>query len=293
MSKSKADAKKRRTFMVFTIPGFLLYSAFFIFPILMGAYYSLTDWDGVKKKFNMIGMQNYVKIFQDKQFINALGFTLKYSLFLIILTIILAVCLALFLNQSVKGRGFFRSMYFIPAVLSMLTVGLIFNQIFYYILPPIGKALGNPTLSKSLLSSPRMAIWAILFVNLWQGLPIPTLLILAGLQSIPMDLLEAASLDGARDFQKFRFITVPFILPVLSVVFVLTLKGGLMVFDYIQSMTGGGPGGATRSIALLIYEHGFTQNKYAYSIAEAIIAGIIIAAISAVQITFTNKKKGV
>ena len=169
MSKSKADAKKRRTFVVFTIPGFLLYSAFFIFPILMGAYYSLTDWDGVKKKFNMIGMQNYVKIFQDKQFINALGFTLKYSLFLIILTIILAVCLALFLNQSVKGRGFFRSMYFIPAVLSMLTVGLIFNQIFYYILPPIGKALGNPTLSKSLLSSPRMAIWAILFVNLWQG----------------------------------------------------------------------------------------------------------------------------
>ena len=184
-------------------------------------------------------------------------------------------------------------MYFIPAVLSMLTVGLIFNQIFYYILPPIGKALGNPTLSKSLLSSPRMAIWAILFVNLWQGLPIPTLLILAGLQSIPMDLLEAASLDGARDFQKFRFITVPFILPVLSVVLVLTLNGGLMVFDYIQSMTGGGPGGATRSIALLIYEHGFTQNKYAYSIAEAIIAGIIIAAISAVQITFTNKKKGV
>lgn len=108
-----------------------------------------------------------------------------------------------------------------------------------------------------------------------------------------MDLYDGAALDGASSWDIFRYITLPFILPVVSVVFVLTLKSGLMVFDYIKAMTDGGPGSATRSVAMLIYKHGFTQNKYAFSIAESIVMGILVAAISAAQIYFTDKKKAV
>ena len=288
-----ANRQQNRVFALFTVPGFLLYCAFFITPVVMGIYYSLTDWDGVTRKFNFIGMENYGKLLQNKQFYNSLVFTFQYTILLIFFTVVLAVMLSLLLNRKIKGLAFFRAMYFIPAVLSMLTVGLIFKQLYYHVVPAIGQTLGIEALSQNPLSNSALAIWAILFVNLWQGLPIPTLLFLAGLQGIPSDLYEAAALAGASAWQRFRTITIPFLMPVLSVVLVLTLKSGLMVFDYIMSMTEGGPGTATQSVAYMIYLHGFTQNKYAYSIAEAIVIGIIIALISAVQIYFTNKKKAV
>lgn len=292
-SRTKRDKSRDKAFFLFTAPGFILYSFFFITPVLMGVYYSVTDWDGISKKYDFIGFDNYVKIFRTSQFMNSLFFTLKYTALLIVFTIVLGVAIAMLLNRKIKGRTFFRAIYFIPAVLSSLTVGLIFNKISYYVIPVIGKALHIDALSQNPLADKNLAMWVILFVNLWQGLCIPTLLFLAGLQSVPTDLYDGAALDGASAWDIFRYITVPFILPVVSVVFVLTLKGGLMVFDYIKAMTEGGPGSATRSVAMLIYKHGFTQNKYAFSIAEAIVMGLIVAAISAAQIYFTNKKKAV
>jgi raffinose/stachyose/melibiose transport system permease protein len=119
----------------------------------------------------------------------------------------------------------------------------------------------------------------------------PTLLFLAGLQTIPPELLEAAAIDGAGPFRRFCAITVPFLMPVLSVVMVLTVKSGLMVFDYIKALTDGGPGGSTESVSLLIYSNAFVEAKYSYAIAEAILVGILIALVSALQISITNKKK--
>lgn len=224
-------------------------------------------------------------------FLKSLLFNLEYSALLIVGLIALALVLALLLNSKVKGLSFFRGVYFVPAVLSMLTVGLIFNQIFYRAIPPIGQALGIGILSKNVLSNPVTAKFGVLFVHIWQGVALPTVILLAGLQTIPAELYEAASLDGATGWQQFRTITIPFLIPVLSVVLVLTLKSGLMVFDYIMSLTQGGPGGVTESIAMLIYKHGFVENKYSYSIAEAIVTGMIISAISAIQIYASNRKK--
>jgi len=134
-------------------------------------------------------------------------------------------------------------------------------------------------------------MFGILFVNVWQGVAMPTVLLLAGLQTIPTDLYEAAVIDGASSFKKFIYITIPFMLPILSVVLVLVLKSGLMIFDYIMSLTEGGPGGVTESIGMLIYRHGMSEQKFSYSIAEAIIIAIIVCGISFIQISYTNKKK--
>ena len=289
--QGKANRQQNRVFALFTVPGFLLYCMFFITPVVMGIYYSLTDWNGISRSYNMIGLRNYARLLRSDEFRGSLLFTLEYAALLILFTLIISLALALLLNRKIKGLSFFRTIYFIPAVLSLLTVGLIFNQIYYHVIPPIGTLFGSGLLSQNLLSNSSTAMWAILFVNLWQGVAIPTLLLLAGLQNIPTDLYEAASLDGAGAWQKFRFITIPYLLPVISVVFVLTLKSGLMVFDYIMAMTEGGPGNSTQSVAMLIYTHGFTQNKYAYSISEAIVIGIFIAVISAVQISVSNRKK--
>jgi raffinose/stachyose/melibiose transport system permease protein len=286
----RRDRERKFCFALFTAPGLLLYSSFFIFPVILGFYYGMTDWNGITRRYHFIGLRNFLAVFQDKRFGKALMFNLRYCVLLTVCIVTLGIILALLLNRKIRGITFFRAAHFLPAVLSGLTVGLIFNQIMYRALPPVGQALGIGWLSNNLLSSPRTAILGILFVHVWQGVAMPTLLFLAGLQTIPEDLLEAAAIDGAGPFRRFYRVTVPFLLPVLSVVMVLTVKSGLMVFDYVKALTDGGPGGSTESISLLIYSNAFVENKYSYAIAEAILAGALIALISAIQISVTTRR---
>lgn len=279
------------TYGLFCLPGFIAYCVFLIFPILMGIYYSFMDWNGISKGYNFIGFANYAKLLTDKKFGAALLFNFRYTIMLIVGGVVISVVLALLLNKEFKGRSFFRTLYFLPAVLSMITVSLVFKQVFFYVLPAIGKALGIEALSTNILASKQNAIYGVLFVHLWQGVALPTLLFLAGLQTIPTELYEAAAIDGANGWQQFKHITVAYLIPTLSVVLVLLVKQGLMVFDYVKSMTAGGPGTATQTIALLIYNNGFERNRYSYSIAQAIATGVIIALISAIQIQASNRKK--
>ena len=280
------------TYLLMALPGFALYCVFLITPIVMGIYYSLTDWTGIGTTFNFIGIDNYVKVLtSDRRFGNALIFNLRYTIFLVLGIVILGFILAMLLDRKMKGRTFFRTLYFMPAVLSMITIGLVFKQVYFYVLPSIGKAIGSATLSENIIANRQLAIYGILFVHLWQGLALPTLLFLAGLQTIPADLYEAASIDGANAWHRFRSITVPYMMPTLSVVLVLAVKQGLNVFDYINSMTKGGPGGATTSIALLIWQNAWERNRFSYAIAQAVITGLIIAVISFIQIKYTNGKK--
>ena len=281
--------EQTRTFVLFVIPGLLMYSFFLILPIMMGIYYSLMDWNGISPSYNYQGFENYKNLLTDRRFHQALTFNARYSVMLVIGIVGLGIALALMLNRPLKGRSFYRTLYFLPAVLSMITISLIFNQIFFYVLPSVGKSLGSNLLGRNILANRDTAIYGILFVHLWLGLALPTLLFLAGLQTIPEELYEAAAIDGASAWQQFKSITVVYLLPTLSVVLVLVVKQGLMVFDYVKAMTQGGPGGATTSIALLIYNNGFERNRYSYSIAQAIVTGIIIALISVVQIRSTAK----
>lgn len=294
-SKKKTHSAMTReritTYGLFCLPGFIAYCVFLIFPILMGIYYSFMDWNGISKGYNFIGFANYAKLFTDKKFGEALLFNFRYTIMLIVGVVVISVVLALLLNKEFKGRSFFRTLYFLPAVLSMITVSLVFKQVFFYVLPAIGKALGIEALSTNILASKQNAIYGVLFVHLWQGVALPTLLFLAGLQTIPTELYEAAAIDGANGWQQFKHITVAYLIPTLSVVLVLLVKQGLMVFDYVKSMTAGGPGTATQTIALLIYNNGFERNRYSYSIAQAIATGVIIAVISAIQIQASNRKK--
>ena len=294
-SKKKTHSAMTReritTYGLFCLPGFIAYCVFLIFPILMGIYYSFMDWNGISKGYNFIGFANYAKLFTDKKFGEALLFNFRYTIMLIVGVVVISVVLALLLNKEFKGRSFFRTLYFLPAVLSMITVSLVFKQVFFYVLPAIGKALGIEALSTNILASKQNAIYGVLFVHLWQGVALPTLLFLAGLQTIPTELYEAAAIDGANGWQQFKHITVAYLIPTLSVVLVLLVKQGLMVFDYVKSMTAGGPGTATQTIALLIYNNGFERIRYSYSIAQAIATGVIIALISAIQIQASNRKK--
>lgn len=291
IQKHKKNWERDITHALFVAPNLILYTVFSVIPILMGLYYSFTNWNGITRTYKMVGFKNYAKMFQDTRFLRAISFNGRYVLMYVLLLVVLCVILGLLLNQKIRWRSFFRAAYFFPAVIGMLSCGMIFRQIFGYGLPAVGKILGIPALEKNMLSDPNMAIFAVLFVNLWQGLAIPTVLVLAGLQTIPSELGESAGLDGANAWQIFRHITLPFLLPTMSMVLVLALKDGLMIYDYILALTDGGPAGRTESITMLIMKLGFNEQKFSLAIAESILLAVVIIGISVVQIRATNRRK--
>ena len=282
---------RRATFAIFSLPGLLLYSVFFIYPVALGIYYSLTDWNGISRTWNLIGFDNYIGLMSNSRYQKAMSFTLRYAVLLVIFTLIISVILALFLNNRVRGITFFRGMFFMPAVLCGITISLVFGQIFMRVIPSIGEALNIAFLKKSLLGRKETAQYGNLFVNLWQGVAMPTVLIMAGLQTVPTDLYESAMLDGANAWQRFWKITVPFLIPTLSIVMILTLKGGLGVFDYIKGLTDGGPNNSTISLSLLIYQDAFNRQKFSTAVSEAIIMSLILIGFSIIQTSISNKKK--
>lgn len=276
---------------LFTLPALILYLVFFLYPVFLGLYYSMTNWDGFSLSYQMIGIRNYVEIAQDERFLHSLKFTFLYTLLVVALKLSIAFALASLLTGKLKFRGLFRSVYFFPAVLSMITVGLIFNQIFYAVVPALGEALGIEALSRNILGNGDIAIYGIVLTNVWQGVAIPMVIFIAGLASIPRDLREAAVIDGATPIQRFFSVTLPFLVPMLTVNLVIAVKGGITVFDYIVAMTDGGPAGATESLGFLIYKHGMTEMRFGYGTAEAIYVFLIIALVSFIQIRLLSRKE--
>lgn len=284
-------AKRRVAFYLMTIPALLLFFAFHTFPALQGIYYAFTNWDGFSDSFDYVGFKNFINIFKDENVLNSYLFTFKYAIVTTILINVISLMIALGLNARIRAKNFFRGVYFLPNILSVLIVGFIFNYLFSNVVPIWGEKLGSEFLSQNILGNADWAWIGIVIVAVWQGIAYNTILYLAGLQTIPKDLYEASNLDGASRWREFWSITFPLLASFFTINMVLAMKGGLMVFDQIIALTGGGPGRATQSIALLIYTGGFQGGEFAYQSANAVIYFIVIVVISALQIKFLQKRE--
>ena len=274
---------------LFLIVPLLLQLIFFYFPLFQGAFYSFTNWTGLTYNYKFVGFNNYKLLMMDQNFAKSLGFTAILTICLIVGEVVIGMLVARALNSKIKGQTFFRAWFFFPAVLSGLTVALIFKQVFNYGLPAIGNALHIDWLQTSLLGTNVGAIIATIFVLLWQGVAMPIIIFLAGLQSIPDEIKEAASVDGANRHQIFWHIELPYILPSISMVFILALKAGLTAFDQIFALTAGGPNNSTTSLGLLVYNYAFNNNSFGYANAIAIVLFILMAIVSFIQIKVSNK----
>lgn len=273
----------------FVLVPLLLQAVFFYVPMFQGAFYSLTNWTGLTYNYKFVGINNFKLLLGDPKFVNAIGFTLIITICMVVGEIVLGIWIARALNSNIKGKTFFRAWFFFPAVLSGLTVALIFKQLFNYGLPALGNALGIEFLQTSLLGTKEGAIFAAIFVLLWQGVAMPIIIFLAGLQSIPTEITEAARIDGASNKQIFWQVELPYLLPSISMVFILALKGGLTAFDQVFAMTGGGPNNATTSLGLLVYNYAFKNNQFGYANAIAVILFLLIAVISVIQLRVSKK----
>ena len=276
---------------LFTLPTVILYTLFFAITMIIGVYYSFTNWNGISKDYKLVGLKNYLTVLKDDRFGKAMGFNFIYTVLLVAFAVLISLVIAMALNKVTRLSTLFRSVFFIPAVISMVTVGLIWNELFYRAVPLLGQILRIGWLKTSLLGNPNTAMFAILIVNLWQGCAIPTVLFLAGLQSVPSDLLEAATIDGANNWQRFRNVTIPYLIPVLNMVVITQAKAGLTIFDYIKVMTNGGPGQSTEAVGLLIFRHAINEGKFSRSVAESMILFLIVGVVSAVTLKFTSNKQ--
>jgi len=287
---SLTSKKDNAVLYLFTVPGVLMFLVLFLVPVFMAFFYSFTDWNGMSPNYNLVGVKNFINMFKDKRVSYSLSFSLIFTFIFVVMTNLIALALAFLLNSEIKGKTFFRALYFFPAVVSLVVVGLIFDQIFYHVIPIFGKALGIDMLSRSPLGNPDLAPAAVLFVKMWREIPIPTVLYIAGLQSVPTDLIEASVIDGAGWFTRLKSVIFPFLVPVISMNLVLTVRNGIMVFDIIKVMTGGGPGYATSSVGITIYNMGFYEMKFGFATAISLFLFVIIAVVSFAQIAMLRKK---
>ena len=218
-------------------------------------------------------------------------FTFKYALVMTIVVNLLSLILALGLNSKIRGKNALRGIYFVPNILGGLVVGYIFSFIFTYILPTIGEVTGIGLLKTSLLGSTKWAWLAIVIVGAWQGIAMNTIIYISGLQTVPEEVYEACMLDGASGWKKFKSITLPLIMPFVTINLVLCMKNALMVFDQIMSLTKGGPSQSTESISYLIYNNGMSGGQFGFQSANAFVFFIVIVAISLFQMKFLGSKE--
>ena len=282
--------ERKRTFLLITIPILALFVCFNTVPLIQGVIYSFTNFKGFGS-FDWVGLRNYIDLFQDPRVGNSYLFTFKLAIVATIVVNVISLILALGLNSHIKFKSFLRGAYFIPNVLGALVVGYIFSYFFTYILPAMGEMIGSEALSGSMLSNRNTAWIAIVIVCAWQAIAMNTIIYISGLQTVPEDVYEAGSLDGAKGWKKFWHLTFPLIIPFFTINMVLCVKNFLMVFDQIMALTKGGPAQSTESISYLIYNNGISGGQFGFQSANAVIFFIVIVAISAAQMLISGRKE--
>ncbi|MGI5268401.1 carbohydrate ABC transporter permease [Nonomuraea sp. CA-218870] len=279
-----------RAFYWMVIPALVLFAVFHTVPVLQGFYYSLTDSPGYGDHA-FVGLRNYLNLLRDDRVLDAYVFTFQFAIVATFLTNAIALAIALGLNARIRLRTTLRGVFFIPNVLAILIVGYIFNYLFANALPAVAQALGITALSSNILVNPDLAWLGIVVVAVWQAVAFNVIIYLAGLQTIPGDVREAATVDGAGAWRQFRSIVFPLIAPFFTINMVLSLKNFLQVFDHIVALTNGGPGTATTSVSLLIYQGGLEGGEYAYQTANAVVYFLVIVAVSVFQLRVLQRRE--
>ncbi len=282
-----------KTFLLFLAPALLLYSLFYAGPIVSGLYYGFTDWKGVSFSANWIGLDNFKNVFSDPLFATALRNMLILSIVVIAIQHAISIFLAVLLDQKLRGVVWMRAVIFYPAILNTVVIGYIWSYMyspFVGFLPKFFEALGLDTLAGiDWLGRTDTSIYAISFVIIWQYTGYSMMIYMAGLQGISSDIYESASIDGANARQKFFKITLPLLVPAITVNTVLSVIGNMKQFEHIWVMTQGGPANSTQVFGTLIYQFAFKTSQPGYGTAMAILLSILIMLVTVTIIRVLNR----
>ena len=298
-TRQRSDASRRRgshrkaiTAWLFLTPALLVLAAFTLYPMVQAAYLSLTNYNLIRAA-EWVGLDNYIELFRDPAFWNAFWNTVYYAAVVTPVTIALALALALFLDRQFVGRAFVRTSIFLPFIVSLGIIAIAWAflldpniGLISYWLSQVGIVSGQ-----GVLSDPQWAMPAVMFVGVWKNVGFYMVIYLAGLQSIPGDLREAARLDGANAWQRFRNVTLPLLSNQTLLVSVMALIASLQAFDQIYVMTHGGPFFRTETLVMLIYREGFQELRFGYGAAISWVLLIFVFVLSMIQYGYSQRRQ--
>ncbi|MFF0370641.1 MULTISPECIES: carbohydrate ABC transporter permease [unclassified Micromonospora] len=269
----------------FTLPAIVLFAFIVLVPSARGLYYAFTDWDGLDPNLSFIGLGNFADMTRDPDAVQALWHTLLIAVSITIIQNGIGLLLALGVNTMIKSRHVLRVFLFAPAVITPIVTAYLWRNL----LGPDGavnsllRLVGLDSWRQDWLGDPQLALWSIVAVIVWQFAGYSMVIFLAGLQSVPKEINEAADMDGAGPVRRFWSVTRPLLAPAITINLMLSIIGGIKLFDQVYALTGGGPGHATDTLSTLIYKDAFTLGEFGYSIALAVVLTIIVAVVSTGQ----------
>ena len=277
--------KQNLSLLLCVLPALLVYCVFKLYPAVSGVYYAMTDWNGISKTSSFVGLANFAEVFGDANYWRSMGFTLKYVLVMVVVANVAALALAVAIESRRRAKGLYRTLFFMPNMISMVIGGYMWMFIFTKVLYYMADNWGMVFLDHSWIGDPSYAFVAIIIVAAWGAIGYLMIIYMAALQGVSPQLKEAAYLDGANAWQTFWRVTFPMIGHALTICIFWTLNSAFQVFDVVFVLTGGGPGRATQSVALNIYEEAFKGNvRFGYATAKSTVLFLIVLAITVVQL---------
>jgi raffinose/stachyose/melibiose transport system permease protein len=269
----------------FLLPALLLFAFVVLVPSARGVYYAFTDWDGLDPDFSFVGLGNFTEMTRDPDAVSAIWHTLLIAVAITVIQNGVGLLLALGVNTVIKSRNVLRVFLFAPAVVTPIVTAYLWRNL----LGPDGAVnsliglVGPDGWKQDWLGDPQLALWSVVAVIVWQFAGYSMVIFLAGLQSIPREVYEAAAIDGAGPVRLFWSVTRPLLAPAFTINLMLSIIGGIKLFDQVYALTGGGPGHATDTLSTLIYKDAFTLGEFGYSIALAVVLTVVVAVASAGQ----------
>lgn len=276
---------------VFIGPALFFFLLIVGIPFVTGMFYSFTSWNGVSDNMSFVGLKNFIAIFKDESFRNSLWFTVRFSLAGVVINNVVALGLAILLTSKIKSSKILRTVFFTPNVVSGLLLGFVWQFIFVNGFSALGELTNLGFFKLPWLGTAGTGFWALIIVSTWQQAGYLMVIYIAGIMNIPSDLKEAASIDGATAFQKFKNITLPMIMSSITICLFLSISWAFKMFDLNYSLTKGGPWNSTKSVALDIYLEAFQNNNYGLGTAKAFLFFILVALITALQVKVTKNKE--
>lgn len=282
---------RSKMLLVFAIPALIFYGFAVVAPSLRGAVLAFTNWDGLSQSYDFVGIDNFVRIFTTQSSLDALKMTLIFALAVTVLQNLIGLLLALGVNSGLKSQNFLRVLFFAPVVITPVVVAYLWK----FLLAPDGAVnalLGGVGLGESApswLGDPFWASVSVIGMIVWQHAGYSMVIYLAGLQSIPQEVNEAAAIDGASAWQRFWYVTRPLLGPALAINIMLTIIGGLKMFTEVFVLTAGGPGGSTETLSTLLYKSAFQFNEFGYGISMALVLAVVVAIFSVGQQRLSRK----
>lgn len=288
----KGKRKENLTLVVFVLPAFIVYAVFKLWPSIIGLYYGMTNWNGLKKTYDFVGLANYIEVFQDTYFLDSIWFTFKYVIVMVLVANLIALTLAVLIESRRRAKGLLRTVFYMPNMISMVIGGymwmFIFTQVIYY----IADNTSLKFLDQSWIGDPNYAFMAIIIVSAWGAVGYLMIIYMAAIQGVPQSLIEAAHLDGANRFKTFQKVTLPMIMHAVTICIFWTLNTSFQVFDVIYTLTGGGPGRATQSAAINIYEEAFRGNmRFGYATAKSTLLFLLVLTITLIQLAVMKRRE--